>query len=58
MKFTPLFKLLVAYIKDVKKDIKIRKDGSVEGVHLTNSLRQPYNKEQKTMRKQIKDRAD
>lgn len=44
MKFTPLFKLLVAYIKDVKKDIKIRKDGSTEGVHLTNSLKQPYKK--------------
>jgi len=43
--FTPLFKLLVAYIKDVKKDIRIRKDGSVGGIHLTNSLRQPYKKE-------------
>lgn len=40
--FTPLFRLLRVYIKDVKKDIRVRKDGSTQGVHLTNALRQPY----------------
>ena len=47
--FTPLFKLFVAYVKHIKKDLKIRENGSTEGVHLSSALKQPYKAEKNNL---------